>query len=92
MGFYQIDKPRKSQVSLSSWQDTKENAKQGVKNAAHDVKEAVVGSAKNVGHAAVRAVRTINDAYGTGSSSNKDLKARMTGHSSFRERTRGHDD
>lgn len=88
MGFDQRNRPTKSQVSLNSWKD---DAKQGAKNAAHDVKEAVVGSAKNVGHAAVRAVKSVADWQGV-SSNNKDLKAKMRGHSGFRERTRSHDD
>lgn len=87
MGFFQIDKPRKSQVSLNSW----EGVKQSVKDDVNNVKELATGTVKTAANTAVRAVKTVGDAFGH-SSNNKDLKARMSGHSSFRERTRGHDD
>lgn len=86
MGFNRNDRPTKSQVSLNSW----EGVKQSVKEDAHNVKELATGTAKTVGKTAVRAVKTVGDAFGH-SSNNKDLKDRMRGHSSFRERTRSDD-
>jgi hypothetical protein len=83
MGFNQNNRPTKAQVSLNSW----EGVKQSVKEDANNIKELGVGTAKTIGKTAVRAVKTVGDYYGH-SSNNKDLKARMSGHSSFRERTR----
>lgn len=86
MGFYQIDKPRKSQVSLSSW----DGVKQSVREDAHNVKELATGTVKTAAKTAVRAVKTAGDAVGL-STNNRDLKRSMRGHSGFRDRTRGDD-
>lgn len=86
MGFYQIDKPRKSQVSLSSW----EGAKQSVKDDANNVKELAKGTVKVAAGAVGDAVRgTARKLIHDGR--NSDLKSRMHGHSSFKERTRSDD-
>lgn len=79
MGFSRNDKPTKQQASMSSFT-------QSLKDDVSNVGELVKGTGRAIGHAAKTAIGAIGP-----DRNNKDLKARMKGHSGFRERTRGDD-
>jgi hypothetical protein len=79
MGFNQVNKPGKVQVSLNG-------IGSAIKSELSDAKDVV----KNAAHAAGSTIKeTVKDAVGIDRDHNKDIKRRMSGHSQARDGRHG---